>query len=64
MKEQDKKLIEEFLSRADVRELIAKEDLAGVFKLYIGIFTKYLISFLSALDTFCPYGLQYIKCLP
>ena len=42
MKDQDKKLIEEFLNREDVKELVRKEDLAGVYKLYIGILTKYL----------------------
>ena len=42
MKDQDKKFIEEFLNRADVIELVREEDLAGVYKLYIGIFTKYL----------------------
>ena len=42
MKDQDKKLIEEFLNRADVKELVREEDLAGVYKLYIGILTKYL----------------------
>ena len=55
MKEQDKKLIEEFLNRADVKELVRKEDLAGVYKLYISIFTKYLKT-VSKVDP-----LDYIK---
>lgn len=42
MKDQDQKLIEEFLNRADVKELVRVGDLAGVYKLYIGILTKYL----------------------
>lgn len=42
MKDQDKKFIEEFLNRADVKELVREEDLAGVYKLYIGILTEYL----------------------
>ncbi len=55
MKEQDRKFIEEFLSRADVKELVRKEDLAGVYKLYIGLFTKYLKT-VSNVDPF-----DYIK---
>ena len=55
MKDQDKKFIEEFLNRADVKELVRKEDLAGVYKLYIGIFTKYLKT-VSEVDP-----LDYIK---
>ena len=42
MKDQDKKFIEEFLNREDVRELVREEDLGGVYKLYIGLLTKYL----------------------
>lgn len=55
MKDQDKKLIEEFLNRVDVKELVRKEDLAGVYKLYIGILTKYLKT-ISKVDP-----LDYIK---
>ena len=55
MKDQNKKLIEEFLNRADVKELVRKEDLAGVYKLYIGILTKYLKT-VSKVDP-----LDYIK---
>ena len=55
MKDQDEKFIKEFLNRADVIELVRKEDLAGVYKLYIGIFTKYLKT-VSEVDP-----LDYIK---
>ena len=55
MKDQDKKLIEEFLNRADVKESVRKQDLAGVYKLYIGILTKYLKT-VSKVDP-----LDYIK---
>ena len=55
MKDQDEKFIEEFLNRADVIELVREEDLAGVYKLYIGIFTKYLKT-VSEVDPF-----DYIK---
>ena len=55
MKDQDKKFIKEFLNRADVKELVREEDLAGVYKLYICILTKYLKT-VSEVDP-----LDYIK---
>lgn len=55
MKDQDEKFIEEFLNRADVRELVREGDLAGVYKLYIGMLTKYLKT-VSEVDP-----LDYIK---
>ena len=42
MKDQDEKFIEEFLNRADVRELVREKDVAGVYRLYTGLLTKYL----------------------
>ena len=42
MKDQDEKFIKEFLNREDVKDLMWEGDLAGVYKLYIGIFTEYL----------------------
>ena len=55
MKDQDEKFIEEFLNREDVIELVREGDLGGVYKLYIGIFTKYLKT-VSKVDP-----LDYIK---
>ena len=54
MKDQDEKFIEEFLNRADVRELVREKDVAGVYRLYIGLLTKYLKT--RAIDP-----LDYIK---
>lgn len=42
MKGQDEKFIKEFLNREDVKELVWEKDLAGVYKLYISMLTKYL----------------------
>ena len=55
MKDQDKKFIEEFLNREDVKELVWEGDLGGVYKLYIGLLTKYLKT-VSEVDP-----LDYIK---
>ncbi|MBR2334160.1 MAG: hypothetical protein IKA59_02335 [Clostridia bacterium] len=55
MKDQDEKFIKEFLNRADVKELVWEGDLAGVYKLYIGMLTKYLKT-VSEVDP-----LDYIK---